>query len=232
MRAFGVLGAGMCALAAAGALAGSAAAATTTYYHSGDWHALSGTDGQNRLVCGMGTGNPTDGRSLEIRAVIGDPQLWFTASKPTWDIPPGTKVPVLMQEAGVVPWTLEAQGQGHRMTWVLPETEVDLFEGAFRAGSEMTISFPSGSEAPWRVELTGSNAVDNTFRRCVRDYTARAAAAHPQAPTQPFGTPSTQPFAPPIATAPLQPPAAPAEEAPPPAATPGLPPIPPPAAHQ
>lgn len=212
-------------------MTGSVAAATITYYHSGDWRAFSGTDDQNRLICGMATGNPADGRSLEIRAVIGDPQLWFTASKPTWDIPQGTRVPVLMREAGVVPWTLEARGQGHTTTWALPQTEVDLFEGAFRAGTQMTISFPSGSEAPWQVELTGSNAVDNTFRRCVSDYTARVAAAHPQAPTQPFGTPSTQPFAPPIATAPLQPPPA-QEEAPPPAATPALPPIPPPEAHQ
>lgn len=230
MRALGVLGVGVCALA----LAGGAAAATTTYYHSGDWRALSGTDAQNRLVCGMATGNPTDGRSLEIRAVIGDPQLWFTVSKPSWDIPAGTTIPVVLQEPGAVPWTLEAKGQGHAMSWALPQSEVDLFEGAFRAGTDMTISFPSGTEAPWHVVLTGSNAVDDTFRRCVRDYTARAAAAAgPQTPTQPFGAPATQPFSPPIAATPLQPPPAAAEAPPAPAdTTPALPPIPAPAGHQ
>lgn len=232
MRTLGVLGLGLCALAGAGILAEGAVAATTTYYHSGDWRAFSGADEQNRLVCGMATGNPTDGRSLEIREVIGTPQLQFVASKPTWQIPPGTSIPVVMQESGVVPWTLEAKGQGHTMTWALPQTDANLFEGAFRGGSQMTISFPSGNEPPWQVSLTGSNAVDNTFRRCVQDYTARAAAtAQPAAPSQPFGNPTTQPFAPPIATTPLQPPPGAPPEAPPsaeqpPPATPALPPIP------
>jgi hypothetical protein len=62
----------------------------------------------------------------------------------------------------------------------------------------MTVSFPSGNEPPWRVLLAGSTSVDKTFRRCVRGYTARAAAA-----AQPFGRPATQPFAPAIAATPL-----------------------------
>ncbi len=215
MQVSGVLGVGMCALAAASFPPSSATAATTTYYHAGDWAAFSGTTEQNRLVCGMSTGNPADGRSLEVSAIIGEPRLEFTASKPTWDIPQGTAIPVVMQVSGAVPWTVEATGRAHAMSWSLSETEASAFGGAFRAASEMTISFPSGSEPPWRVLLTGSSAVDGTFRRCITDYTARAAAAaQPQGPTQPFGSPATQPFTPPIAATPLQPPTAPQAQAP------------------
>lgn len=224
MRVSGILGVGLCALTAASFRPWSAAAATTTYYHAGDWRAFSGTTEQNRLVCGMATGNPTDGRSLEISAVIGEPRLQFAASKPTWDIPPGTAIPVVVQASGAVPWTAEATGRAHAIAWSLGETEASAFGSAFRALNEMTISFPSGSEPPWRLLLTGSSAVDSTFRRCITDYTARAAAAQ-QGPTQPFGRPTTQPFAPPIAAAPLQPPAPQGEEPPPVVVVPPLPPI-------
>ncbi len=203
MRVLGVLGVWIGMLAAATATT----AGTTTYYRAGYWRAFSGTDDRNRLICGMATGNATDGRTLEVRAVIGDPQLAFVASKPTWDIPPGTKIPVVMQAAGAVPWTEEAVGEAHAISWALSENEAGTFAPAFRNQSEMTVSFPSGSEPPWRVLLAGSTPVDKTFRRCIRDYTARAAATSPQTPTQPFGRPATQPFAPAIAATPLQPPA-------------------------
>ncbi len=202
MRGLGVFAVSIGALAAAGA----AGAGTTSCYRAGYWRAFSGTDEQNRLLCGMATSNARDGRTLEIRAVIGDPGLTFLASKPTWDIPPDTKVPLVMQAEGAVPWTQEAVGGGHALRWALPEIEAGTFEQAFRDGSEMTISFPSGNEPPWKVLLTGSGSVDKTFRRCVQDYSARAAAAA-QPPTQPFGQPATQPFAPPIAATPLPPPA-------------------------
>jgi hypothetical protein len=202
MRGLGVFAVCIGALAAVGV----AAAATTSYYRAGYWRAFSGTDEQNRLLCGMATSNATDGRTLEIRASIGDPGLAFLASKPTWDIPPGTKIPVVVRAEGAVPWTEEAVGGEHALRWAFPEAEAGTFEQAFRDGSEMTVSFPSGNEPPWRVLLAGSRAVDKTFRRCVQDYTARAAAAA-QPPTQPFGRPATQPFAPSIAATPLQPPA-------------------------
>jgi hypothetical protein len=186
--------------------AGVAAAATTSYCRAGYWRAFSGTDEQNCLLCGMATSNATDGRTLEIRAPLGDPGLVLLASKPTWDIPPGTEIPVVVRADGAVPWTEEAVGGEHAVRWTLPKAEAGTFEQAFRDGSEMTVSFPSGSEPPWRVLLAGSRAVDKTFRRCVQDYTARAAAAT-QTPTQPFGRPATQPFAPAIAATPLSPPA-------------------------
>ncbi len=233
-----VVGIGLIALAASG----QAGAATTTYYRSGQWRAFSGTDPQNRLICGMATGNPGDGRSLEITSVIGNPGLAFAAAKPTWEIPPNTTIPVVIQQEGASPFTAEATGQGNAITWTLPASDAGPFGGEFRAGQEMTISFPSGSEPPWRVLLKGSTAVDDTFRRCIQDYSARAAAARgspnaaaeeaapgPAAPTQPFAGAPTQPFAAPGAP-PQPPPAAPpiAQAEPPVAeAPPALPPLPP-----
>jgi hypothetical protein len=87
MRGLGVFAVCIGALATAGA----AGAGTTSYYRAGHWRAFSGTDEQNRLLCGIAASNATDGRTLEIRAVIGDPGLAFLASKPTWDIPPAPR---------------------------------------------------------------------------------------------------------------------------------------------
>jgi hypothetical protein len=115
-------------------------------------------------------------------------------------------------------------GGAHAISWSLSEGEAGTFEQAFRDGSNMTVSFPSGNEPPWRVLLAGSTAVDKTFRRCIRDYTARAAATAPQPPTQPFGQPATQPFAPPIAVTPLQTPEGQLAKAPGPEPSPPLPP--------
>jgi uncharacterized cupin superfamily protein len=99
MRGLGVFA----ALVGAVAVAGAVGAGTTAYYRAGHWRAFSGTDEQDHLLCGMATSNARDGRTLEIRAVIGDPGLAFLASKPTWEIPPGTKIPVVMQAEGAVP---------------------------------------------------------------------------------------------------------------------------------
>ena len=173
MRSWSVFGVGFCALATAG----TAPAATTVYYQSGAWRAFSGRDAQNRLVCGMLTDNPDDGRELRISSVIGRAALYFSAEKPTWNIPAAMTIPVVLQSNNEVPWTVQAIGAAHEVSWSLGGADASAFESSFRDGTQMTVSFPSGNEPTWRVVLDGATAVDGTFRRCVRDYTAVSTAA-------------------------------------------------------
>jgi hypothetical protein len=202
-------------LAAAMLAAGTATAAVTTYYHAGSWHAFSGTDAENQIVCGIGTENSADGRSLDLTFVIGGDALFFQASKPNWSIPDGTQVPVTMQIGSGQPWNEQATGHGTSLAWSMTRDDTSAFRQAFRQAETMTLSFPSGNEPPWTVSLRGSTGADNTFARCIRDLTQRQQAQQPAAPTQPFGQGAatggaptggaTQPFAP-GTTAPTQPP--------------------------
>ena len=191
--------------------AAPAGAALTTYYHAGSWHAFSGTDPSNRLVCGIGTENTQDGRALTITADIGAPGLTFEAKKPTWTIPAGTSVPVVLQIDRRATWNVQATGKATALRWSLGPDQAATFGSRFRGGSAMTLRFPAGSEPPWTISLAGSNAADHTFARCITDQTRRMQAAQTAAaagPTQPYGAPATQPFTPqtaPAAAAPTAP---------------------------
>jgi len=196
-------------LAAAMLAAGTAIAATTVYYHAGSWHAFSGTDAENQIVCGIGTESPSDGRSLDLTFVIGGDALYFQASKPNWSIPDGTQVPVAMQMGSGQPWSEQATGHGASLAWSMTREDTAAFRQQFREAETMTLSFPSGNEPPWTVSLRGSTGADNTFARCIRDLTRRQQPQQPAAPTQPFGQGAatggaTQPFTP-GAAAPTQP---------------------------
>ncbi|MGH7153791.1 MAG: hypothetical protein ACREF3_07655 [Acetobacteraceae bacterium] len=188
--------------AAAAALAltiGQASAATTVYYHAGSWHAFSGTDAQSREICGIGTENRQDGRTLNLTYPIGGETLYFEVHKPSWDIPQGTTIAVLVAINGGAPFTVQATGSGTNLTWSLGADTIRQFDNQFRAGSRLTLTFPSGNEQPWQVSLTGSAAADNTFARCINDLTRRAQpapAAAPPVATEPFGRTATQPFSP------------------------------------
>jgi hypothetical protein len=190
--------------------AGTAAAATTVYYHAGRWEAFSGTDAENQVVCGIGSSG-TDGRRLDLTFVIGGDALFFQAAKPSWSIPEGTEVPVVMQIGSAPPWNEQASGHASSLAWSMSRDETSAFRQQFRAAETMTLSFPSGNEPAWTVSLRGSTGADNTFARCIRDLTRRQQAQQPIAPTQPFGQTgaggtSTQPFGQGSAsTAPTQP---------------------------
>ena len=173
------------------ALATPAAADMTVYYHVGSWDAFSGPGDDGKPVCGVGSTNPTDHRSLSIRYEVGGDTTLFQAKKPNWNIPQGTQITVVMQLGLDSPWNLQAVGNGQIVEWSLDRDAIQLFDQQFRRGSSMTLSFPQGNEPPWTIGLNGSTAISNAFGRCVRDITQRAQqAAAPAAPaqaTQPYG---------------------------------------------
>jgi hypothetical protein len=182
-------------------------AAPNVYYHVGAWHAFTDKDDQGAAVCGIGTENPSDGRSLTLTYTIGGSDLTFTAAKSSWTIPEGTILEADMQIDGNGPWQAQGDGHGTSMGWVVSASEIRNFDTQFRNGTTLTLTFPSGNEPPWSLSLRGSTAASATLWRCVQDLTDRAKAAAPassapasNAPaTQPGGQAPTQPFAPPPA---------------------------------
>jgi hypothetical protein len=177
-------------------------AKVSVYYHVGSWDAFTGTADDGKPVCGIGSTNPVDSRSLSIRLEIGNDTLQFQARKPTWKIPADTPIPVVVQIGFEPPWNMRGTGDGQMVQWMLDSDSMRTFDVQFRRASSMTLNFPAGSEPPWTVGLNGSTAVSNAFGRCVRDLAQpKQTQPAPAGPTQPFGqtppdlTPSV-PFAP------------------------------------
>jgi hypothetical protein len=180
----------------------------TIYYHAGSWHAFTDKDVQGTAVCGIATSNPNDGRDLSLTFTIGGSDLTVNADKPTWNIPDPTAIDASIQIDQNPP--LQAQGVGHgtAVQWTIPAAGIRAFDGQFRNGTTMTVSFPAGNEPPWTLSLNGSTASSATLWRCVQDLTDRARASAPAAstgPTQPFGQTTSAPAAPAAPAAPTQP---------------------------
>jgi hypothetical protein len=212
----------MMAIVAALTVTPGARADTTIYYHAGSWDAFEATGTGGQPICGIGSHNLADGSSLSLRFQLSGSDVTFTASKPGWQIPDGTALPVVMQVGLSEPWTEQAIGNGDRVEWTLGTSAMQTFDAQFRAASSMTLTFPGGTEPPWVIGLRGSTAISNAMGRCITDLRQRAnTAASPQSTTQPFGA---APSASPAAAAPAAPATAPAAPpAPAPPAPPGAP---------
>lgn len=197
----------------------SGAADPVVYYHAGAWHAFTDKTSDGKDICGIATTNPTDGRDFAMTYLIGGENLTFRATKPTWTVPDGTQLNVSMQIDQNTPWPAEALGHGNNIEWAVGAASVQAFDGLFRAGSTLTLSFPSGNEPPWTLSLAGSTAASQTLWRCVEDMSVRDHVVNPASnsppPTQPYApdgpaTGATQPG--PAPTQPTQPAAPPAAD--------------------
>jgi hypothetical protein len=182
------------------ALGTRAWADVSVYYHAGSWDAFSGPGTDGRMVCGVGSTNPVDNRSFSMRVPIGSDTVSFQARKPTWSIPAGTELKLVVQIGLDTSWTVQGTGNGQMVEWTLDSAAMQTFEAQFRRAGSMTVSFPNGNEPPWTIGLNGSTAISNAFGRCVTDLTQRAGAQQPAAgpsgATQPFGQAPTQPVTP------------------------------------
>jgi hypothetical protein len=194
---------GMAAVLILGVLAASADADMTVYYRAHGWDAFSGSDEIGKQVCGIGTTDPADTYSFSLRFEIGDDLVKFRAKKPTWNIPAGTLLSVVVRIGPDTSWDIQGVGNGQAVEWSLDPGAFQTFEVRFRRTKSMTVAFPSGSEPPWTIALKGSKAISNAFGRCIKVETQREVtamqksalpAAHPA--TQPFGeAPAQQPEA-------------------------------------
>ena len=89
----------------------AASAQMRTYYHVGSWDAFAGSGTDSKRVCGVGSTNPVDNRSLSIRFDIGGSMVSFQVKKPSWNIPANTPISVAMQIGSDAPWNVQADGQ-------------------------------------------------------------------------------------------------------------------------
>jgi hypothetical protein len=183
--------------------AASGHAARTVYYQVGAWHAFTDTDAQGgAAVCGIATENPTGPGTLAFTYTVGGSDLTISAAKPSWNIPDGTAMDTSLLIDQGQPWTAQTTGHGADVEWTIDAASIHEFDTEFRNGHTMTLSFPSGNEAPWTLSLRGSTAASETLWRCVQDRKDRANAASatpnantaPNASTPPNAGPATQPF--------------------------------------
>lgn len=178
-----------------------AAASINVYYHAGAWDAFDGEAGNGAALCGVGSENPSDGRSFSLSEQIGGATTTFVALKPGWKIPAGTRVPVVVQIGLQRPWVEQATGNGDKLEWTMDQADAAAFDAQFRGEASMTVTFPSGNEKPWIIALGGSAAVSNAMRRCITDLARRTAAPRPAAAPATPAQPVTQPFAAPSGAA-------------------------------
>jgi hypothetical protein len=175
-------------------LAAPACAAINVYDHAGAWDAFDGQAKDGKPLCGVGSENPADGRSFSISKEIGATDTTVLARRPTWKIPPGTRMPVVVQLGLQRPWVAQATGRGNTVEWTMDAAAAGAFDAQFRNAPSMTVTFPSGNEKPWIIELNGSTAVSNAMRRCVVDLARQAPAPLPPAASAAPAQPPTQPF--------------------------------------
>jgi hypothetical protein len=148
-------------------LGSSATAQTRPLGGSGVWSAYGGLTEGGRQVCGMHVFG-SEQRDLHIKWFSGNNHLTIQAFKPSWNIPQGTRMPLVIGIDGRVGWNVpEAFGVGALVEWIVSRQTFDEFVAAFRLGNTLTVSFPGGSEPPWVASLRGSLATFELFAACI-----------------------------------------------------------------
>lgn len=154
-----------------------------TLARAGDWSAFVAMGQRGALICGMDITGP-EGQHFAVKRIGADRHLTIHVSKPSWSIPPGTRVAATMALAGTsFSGAGTATASGNTIEWTLRGDEIAAFERAFRAGQVMRLSFAQGSETPWIISLRGTSAMTSAFAGCVRAMDRLGA---PAAPSQPF----------------------------------------------
>jgi hypothetical protein len=187
---------------------GSAVAETRDLSRNGLWVAYGGTEGSGQAICGIRTVGG-DGRRIDISQHSGETGIEMALVKDSWAIPPNTPIELAVQFDLDAPRPGQAVGQAHDVVLRMDFAQSVPFMRSLRGGSQVRVSFPSGTEPVWTGGLSGSGRAIDTFNDCRAQFTQPTA-------TQPFSAPavSTQPFSQPVVATPL------------PAEQPALPPIP------
>lgn len=199
MRLFG--------LALAGAFIAAslpAAAAVVETHRYGHWTAIEGTTGNGSRVCGVSTGGRTASpKYVGVKFFPDRGQLDVHIGKSSWSIPSGTSVPVQIEFNGSSgSWsTAQATGNGEMVTLSINPQRAANFLVEFSLASHGVIRF-GGDEAPWTMNLAGSNAAVRAMLGCIQRARGVPPSTQPlasvpppsnsSAPTMPY-TPSAEP---------------------------------------
>lgn len=169
-----------------------AVAQTRTTWSSGAWSAFEGRTAGGSPVCGVIATGPQ--RAFTVKYFAGADHLTIQIMKESWAIPKGTRVRLELQFVGETPWTVTGMGDGKFVEMAVRGEAMPLFMREFRGASGGVVRFLGGNEAPWTLNLAGSNAASAMMMRCVGGLLGAQ-----QGPTQPFGRPPaapSQPFSP------------------------------------
>ena len=200
-----VLGIGLLAV-----LPAPASAQMSLISQSGAWTAMAGLSSGGRPMCLLRAEGRSTGRSLYLKYLHGSHAIVVHAVKLSWSIPANARIPVEMGIDNAPGWTATAtrmENLAAGIEWLVGLDVMDCFEAQFRAGRQLILSFPSGTEEPWEANLSGSNAMMGAFNNCIRRiYDGTPTQPHGgTSTTQPHSTPPTQPY---VSGAPLSRPAA------------------------
>jgi len=153
---------------------------------SGLWSAYGGTGDDGRALCGIGT-EGAETRRILIQQYAGESGLEIRLRKDSWAIPANTPVEFQVQVDSGEPTVLQATGTEHQVVVAMTFDQSIPFMRGIRAGRQIRVVFPSGSELPWTGALTGSGRAMNAFNSC-------RAGLGPAVVTQPFApSPSAAP---------------------------------------
>jgi hypothetical protein len=166
------------------AIVSGAHAKATFLSRSGPWSAFHidvGSEGNP--MCGMMvTGN--QGRMFMVKYQAGTGTMAMNFAKPSWRFKQGVEVSISVKfddsEYSGSAYS-DHTGRGDPMLiWGIKEGSEADFLREFSDAKKLTINFPDGNEPPWVVNMTGSRATAETFKKC-------SAAIDPAGATQPTG---------------------------------------------
>lgn len=166
----GLAGALMCALPASADVHALAV--------SGNWTVFSGTDPDNKTVCGMRT-EGAETRRIAIVQYAGDTGTVLRLRKDSWTIPADTAIGILVQFDNGPQVPVKGAGSGQEMSVNLALEQTLPFMVSFGAGTQIRVLFQEGNELPWTSSLTGSAKALDAFDVCRKGL-------NPAAATQPF----------------------------------------------
>ena len=128
----------------------------------------------------------TDGRILTIHAFSSDlSYIQFDLFKPTWDIPVGTSVPVVMTLGSYPSSTMNGSGRDKTVSFGLGAKYIGQLRDEMIHTDAGSFSFPGGTEQSWLLQPDGAAQAMPAFGRCV------SAMPTPPPATQPFGASSS-----------------------------------------
>lgn len=181
---------------------GLAYADMTTILISGRWAAFGGY-GEDGVTpgCGISSYMPVDQRSLLVKWFKGQQTVGIELYKPSWAIPKGVQIDMVLRVDGAEPLTGKGVSVGDSGTgagiriWVSPQV-LTSFTAQMRYGYQLVVSFPAGTEPPWVFSLIGSNGAITAMVGCI-DYWNHQTGPQPYSglPTQPYVMPQPAPHA-------------------------------------
>lgn len=171
-------------------LAVPAAAETRRIDQFGVWEVFGGTAEDGLPVCGVSTVWP-DGRYLAMKYYSGQQHFTLQAVGRGWKVANGSRLPVVLRFDQLSPWNGNATSSvrpnlpGAVLELTVPFARLDQFLREFRLAYAGQLSFPSGLDQTWALELTGSNAASQTMDVCIKRMAITGGAPAPAPVPQP-----------------------------------------------